>query len=156
MTDHLIEIIFKNIPHIKIGALLKDLISKGQELVNFNLTCDCPEIDWSNERSINKLFFENENFGLFINLKALILKNVHLPNCGIAVFKSEDTIDVEINFMLSDLKSIPKEALIQILMELGKYIAVQYQIDHYYCGLEPAEEISTRLFTNEQLGPFSL
>jgi hypothetical protein len=155
MTDHLIEIIFKNISLGKVGALLRDLISKGQELINYDFTCDYSEIDWSNKESIDKIFFDNQNFGLFINLKALIIKNIHLPNCGIAVFKSENTIDVEINFMLSDLKSIPKEDLTELLMELGKYIAIQYQIDHYYCGLEPAEEITTRLFTNEQVGPFS-
>jgi len=39
-------------------------------------------------------------------------------------------------------------------MELAKCIAVQYQIDNYFCGLEPAQDINTRLFTNEQPGPF--
>ena len=47
MTDHLIEIIFRNISTSKIGILLKDLISNGQKIINYNLTCDWPEVDWS-------------------------------------------------------------------------------------------------------------
>jgi len=155
MIDHLIEIIFRNIPNDKIGALLKDLSSNGQKIVNHNFTCDCPEINWSIETSIEKIFLENSNFGLFINLKELTRGNICLPNCGIAVYKDENTINLEINFQLLDLKDVPIKDLTKNLMELAKSIAVQYQIDDYFCGFEPAQETKTRLFTNEQLGPFA-
>jgi len=42
------------------------------------------------------------------------------------------------------------------LMKLAKSIAVQYQIHDYFCGLEPVQETKTRLFTNQQPGPFSI
>lgn len=156
MTDYLIEIIFKNISVDKIGDLLKYLSSNGQKIVNYHLTCDCPKIDWSIEASIKKTFLENNNFGLFINLKELTVKNIFFPNCGIAIYKDENTINLEINFQLSDLKNIPIKNLTKNLMELAKSVAAQYQIDNYFCGLEPAQEMKTRLFTNEQLGPFSI
>lgn len=41
-------------------------------------------------------------------------------------------------------------------MEFSRSIAVHYKIDTYFCGLEPAENKETRLFTNERLGPLSL
>lgn len=156
MIDHLIEIIFRDVPNNKIGALLKDLSSNGQKIVNYNFTCDCPKVDWNIETSIERAFLEKANFGVFINLKELIRGNVCLPNCGIAIYKKENTINLEINFQVIDLENIPIKNLTKNLMELAKSIGVQYQIDDYFCGIEPAEETKTRLFTNEQLGPFSI
>ena len=153
MTDHLIEIIFKEIPKEKIGSLLMDLISQGQGIVSYNITFDCSEIDWNIE-TIRKVFAENECFGLFINLKKLKTGEVDLPNCGLAVYKYEKNVDLEINFQLSDLEDVPLKNLGENLMEFAKAIADQYQIDQYLCGIEPAHDLQTRLFTNEKLGPF--
>ena len=84
------------------------------------------------------------------------MKNVCLPNCGIAVYKYEHTIDLEINFQLSDLNVVMMKDLTKNLMKLSKEIALHHQTGNYFCGLEPAQDMETRLFTNEQLGPFSL
>lgn len=154
MIDHLIEIVFKEISAEKIGALLIDLISKGNGVISYNITFDYPEIDWS-VKEINKIFLDNMFFGLFINLNELKTRNVNLPNCGLAIYKYENTVDLEINFQLSDLGDVPLKSLGEILMEFAKTIADQYQIDQYLCGIEPAHDLQTRLFTNEKLGPFS-
>lgn len=154
MTDHLIEIVFKEISVEKIGPLLVDLISKGNGIVSYNVTFEYPQIDW-NAKEINKIFVDNKCFGLFVNLKELKAGNVNLPNCGLAIYKYENTVDLEINFQLSDLDNVPLESLGGNLMEFAKAIADQYQIDQYLCGIEPAHDLQTRLFTNEKLGPFS-
>jgi hypothetical protein len=154
MIDYLIEIIFKNIAADKIGSLLKDLNSKGKRIVNYNLTCNCHEVNLDIERSIEKIFCENRNFGLFLNLKELEKEGVCLQNCGIAVYKHENVINLEINFQMLDLKNFQKNLLTKNLMKLAKSIAIQYQIDDYFCGIEPAQEAQMRLFTKEQLGPF--
>lgn len=156
MIDYLIEVIFKDVPITRIAPLLKFLIDNGKGIVNYNLTCDWDEIDWSKGSSIEEVFLKNSNFGLFINFNELKVKNVCLPNCGVAVYKYEDVIDLEINFQLSDLNNIMIKDLTKHLMELSKFIAVQYQIANYFCGLEPAREMKTRLFTNEKPGPFSV
>ena len=154
MIDHLIEIIFKDVPENKIGELLKDLTSQGKEVLNYNLTCDVSEVDWNSEQSIEALFNQNKNFGLFLNLKALKKSHVWLPKCGISVYKYEDKINLEINFQSSDLDSSSFKQITNKLMELAESIAIQYKIEEYYCGLEPAEEKKTRLFTNQHVGPF--
>ena len=156
MIDHLIEIVFKNISTEKIGSLLKDLSSHGQKVVSYKCTCDLVDINWGLEKSIEKAFIENKKFGLFINLNELSKDGICLPNCGIAVYKDEHTINLELNFQLSDLKEFKIEGLTKNLMKLAKSIAVHYHIDEYFCGLEPAQDAKTRLFTNEHLGPFFL
>lgn len=154
MTDHLIEIVFKDISAEKIGNLLLDLVSRGQGIVSYNITFDCPEIDW-NAEEIKRIFIDNKCFGLFVNLKELKSGSLNIPNCGLAVYKYENNVDLEINFQLSDLENVPLKSLAKNLMELAKTIADQYQIDQYLCGIEPAHDLQTRLFTNEKLGPFS-
>jgi hypothetical protein len=154
MMDHLIEIVFKEISVEKIAPLLIDLISRGNEIVSYNITFECPEIDW-NAEELNKIFVENKCFGLFLNLKELKAGSVNLPNCGLAIYKYENTVDLEINFQLSDLGDFPLKSLGRSLMEFCKAIANQYQIDQYLCGIEPAHDLKTRLFTNQKLGPFS-
>lgn len=155
MIDHLIEIIFVDINTDKIANLLLDLSSNGKKVLNYNFTCDCSDIDWNNGNSIEKIFRENTNFGLFINLKELVRNNLDLANCEIAVYKNESTINLEINFQLLDVKNPPLRDLAKNLMKLAQSIAIHYQIKNYFCGIEPALDKNTRLFTNEQLGPFS-
>lgn len=156
MIDYLIEIIFSNVSAKKIGKLLKDFTSEGSEVVNYNLTSGDCKIDWKNEQSIEAVFQEYKSFGLFINLKKLNKAGVCLRNCGISIYKCEFKINIEINFQLLDQSSSYGQLLTKNLMELAKSIAVQYEIKGYYCGLEPAEETETRLFTNQQVGPFSI
>lgn len=79
-----------------------------------------------------------------------------MPKCGISVYKHENEINLEINFQLLDLNDSYDKLLTKKLMGLAKSIAAQYEIKDYYCGLEPAQEVETRLFTNQQIGPFSI
>ena len=67
MIDHLIEIVFQNVPSEKIGSLIKNLTSNGQRIINYNLTCANIYINWETEESIKKIFNKNKNFGLFVN-----------------------------------------------------------------------------------------
>ncbi len=154
MTDHLIEIVFKEISTEKIVPLLLNLISQGNGIVSYSITFDHSRINF-NEKELNEIFIDHQCFGLFVNLKELKAGNVYLPNCGLAIYKYENTVDLEINFQLSDLRSISFESLGEDLMEFAKVIAEQHQIDQYLCGIEPADDLQTRLFTNEKLGPFA-
>jgi hypothetical protein len=154
MTDHLIEIVFKGISTEKIGSVLIDLVAKGHGIESYSITINHPKIDWNIE-TLKKIFTENKFFGLFLNLNKLKAGNVNLINCGVAVYKYDNDSDLEINFQLSDLRNVPLKSLAKNLMELAKGIADQYQIDQYLCGIEPAHDLQTRLFTNEKFGPFS-
>lgn len=156
MNDYLIEIIFKNVPIERIAPLLKDLISDPENIVDYNLPCGPENIDLNSEKSLKAIFFENKSFGLFINLKELNKYEICLPHCGIAVYKNENIINLELNFQLSELKKSKNNNLLIKLMNFGKSISTLNHIDEYFCGFEPAEDESTRLFTNDQLGPFQL
>ncbi len=155
MIDYLIEIVFKSIPTDKIGDLLKDLSSSGLKITSYHLTCEPIDLNWRLEKSITQIFTKRKNFGLFINLSELVRDGVHFPNCGVDVYKYENTINLEIDFQLSDLSCFKMEDLTKVLIGLAKSIALHYHINDYYCGLEPAQDTKTRLFTNEKIGPFS-
>lgn len=147
--SNLIEITFENVSLAKIGSLLKDLCSN--KVKNYSLTTEDGNIDGSSDESIEKFFFEYENFSLFINLYKLEKNQIVIPNCSIAVFKDKESVDVILIFEESDLNHE-----IQDLMYFAKALASQYQIDLYYCGLDPAYDLDTRFFTKENIGPLTL
>lgn len=153
MNDHLIELMFKSVSEVKIGMLLKDLISNNENVSSYSITCNFPKVNWNSEQSIDTVFKQNKNFGLFLNLNTLEKEGIYLSKCGLSVYKYENNIDLEINFQLSDLKTSSIKQTSKRLMKLAKAIANQYEIEKYYCGLEPAEEKETRLFTKQLVGP---
>jgi len=155
MSDHLIEIAFIHMPIRLIGQLLKDLSHNGERILSYNLTNISKELSWNSTKSLEKFFSENKNFALFINLKELQNGGLTIPNCGIAIYKDESTINFEINFQLSDLKNCKIIQLPSLLLKFAKSISARYKIKEYFCGLEPAEDIKTRLFTQDQLGPLT-
>lgn len=156
MIDQLIEIVFENVPKKELGILLKNLTCDGGEISNYNLTLEySSKIDWSSESSINEVFEMNNDFGLFINLRILNIDDISLKKCGLATYKNKNMINFELNFQLSDFENDGK-FLADILLKLAKYIASKYHIKNFFCGLEPASDKNTRLFTNDQIGPLFL
>ena len=156
MQDHLIEIIFKSVNTDQIGDLLKNLTANGTKIINCNATCSAMNIDWSNSKSISYVFSKNNNFGLFLTVNELRISDICLLNCGICVYKNVSSINFELNVQLSDIKNHGTDSLNFALMKLAKSIATEYHIIEYFSGIEPAEDIETRLFTNDQVGPFSV
>lgn len=41
-------------------------------------------------------------------------------------------------------------------MKITKFIANQYKRDLYFYGIELTEDMSTRLFTKEEIGPLTI
>lgn len=157
MSDHLIEIIFKDISVEKIGHLLTHLTAKGRQIISYNATVEIPaKIDWSAEQQLYTIFATHSQCGIFLNLKILESNGISLPNCGIAIYKNADLFNLEVNFQLIDIKTIALTDLVPSLMKFAKSLASTYGVAEFLCGLEPAEDYQTRLFTNEQIGPFLL
>jgi len=156
MIDYLIEIVFKNVKLENVSKAVKKLTLNGKNISDYNITCDTEEIDWSSDESISTLFLTNQNFELFINLKELKTKNYNIPRCGVSIYRYETSMDIELDFQLADIKGSNIDHLAEDLMEFSKTLARQSQIREYYCGIEPAQDPQTRLFTEDKLGPIFL
>ncbi|CCB90250.1 hypothetical protein [Simkania negevensis] len=156
ISNQLIEIVFENIQLKKISALISELTENGSLISDYYASCECDNINWNEEISIEEFFNSHSNFGLFINLSEIKKGSFVIPNSSITVYKNEGTIDLEINFELKDLNNFSKKTLKKKLMAFSKELAADYHISNYYCGLEPAKDFETRLFTKDQAGPLSL
>lgn len=153
MVDYLIEVIFKKVSKSHISDFLLDITANGTLVDNYNLTCDFSPFLWNHD-SLDKLFNNETNFGLFINIQTLKSEHITIPNLGIVVLKFDKGIDLEINFDSFSIENTSN--LTQRLMQLALEISKKCQPLEYYCGIEPAEDKETRLFTNDEIGPFSL
>jgi hypothetical protein len=153
MKNQLIEIAFSGASIEKIGFLLKDLTSNGKKIENYVCSSDVKNIDWDDPASIEEIFRRNESFCLLISLSELIEGDVCLPKCGVSIYKSKNSVDIELDFQLSDLRNPKLDKLAEDLIKLSKSIADRYGLAGYFCGIEPAKDEETRFFTNDQLGP---
>ncbi|MBS0584967.1 MAG: hypothetical protein JSR76_01535 [Verrucomicrobia bacterium] len=156
MSDHLVEIIFKEVDLKNLIPLLQYLTSEGKNVVSYYDNYDLLKIDWKQEETIAKFFKDHEECALFINLDALNIEGISLKKCGLAIYQIENRINLEINFEILDIYNSTKIDLVEALMRLSNILSKKYEIKEFFCGLEPAGDLETRLFTKDQLGPFSL
>lgn len=154
--DYLTEIVFKNVRIKKIPSAIRKITSDGENVLNYSITCESEEIDWSSEEFISNLFTTNQKFELLVNLRELKTKNYTIPKCGFSIYRYETSTDLELDFQLADLKDSNIDHLAEDLMEFSTSLARQYRINEYYCGIEPAQDLETRLFTKDKLGPIFL
>ena len=154
MEDYLIEIIFKNINEDALTLFLETTTSRNN-VKNYSTTTECREIDLTKRQSITLFLRQSEELGLFLNFETLKYEGFTLPKCGIAIYKSATTINMEINFQTSDLEKNQRKDLPEKLLAFAQSIATAYQIKNYYCGIEPAADQEGRVFTNGVLTPLS-
>ncbi len=155
MVYYLIEIIFKDVEIARIAELLKYLTSSGKRIIDYTSSSDKGKIrvDWGSEKEIRKIFSEEKKIYLLINLDQFKKGDLILPRCEIIVYKKNNSLDLEINFEYKYLKNSKINKLSESLLNISKSIAQQYHISTYFCGLEPAQDLETRLFTNGKPGP---
>jgi|JI9StandDraft_1071089.scaffolds.fasta_scaffold15072_2 hypothetical protein len=156
MFDDLIEIIFKNLHFKTLGPLLKNLTSGGENIASYYATCEGTEIDWKKESSIEGFLKDMHESALFINLKSLDREGIFIRKCGLAIYKNQDTIRLEVNFQVGDIYNPMNVDVVEALMILAQTIAKTYEIEDFFCGFEPAQDLETRLFTKNKKGPFLL
>jgi hypothetical protein len=153
MVDYLIEMIFSNFSAENVGRLLKKLGLNGKNVLSCDVVNSPLTINWNSEKSMEEIFGGTEDLAVFVNLKGLKVDGFFLSNCGVAIYKNTNMINIELNFEISELKRYRRGILAESLMKLARSIAADYHITNYFCGIEPAQDVTTRLFTNERPGP---
>lgn len=75
-----------------------------------------------------------------------------VPNVGVRVLRVGEVFDIELNVDLDDVHE--PRALASGLHEFANEVANRHGVKNYFCGLEPAGDEDTRLFTGTNMGPF--
>jgi hypothetical protein len=157
-VTNLIEVVFENIDKSCVMQLLALLIlsaknvtgiqcSEGIELfVNGN----------TSDEEFNRLLNFDGDISALINLQAMKVGDITLPNVLLRLVKYGDLYDIDFNFDSNELGSIN---MMQLLTELHRYakgIALKYSVESIYAGMEPASDEDTRYFTDNEIGPLTL
>ncbi|MEL6338573.1 MAG: hypothetical protein AAFQ65_01560 [Myxococcota bacterium] len=64
--------------------------------------------------------------------------------------------DVELNFDLDEQRDLPRADLQRDLRIYVTCLAAKHDIARFFAGLEPAVDEHTRLFTGDEVGPYSI
>ncbi len=108
------------------------------------------------EKALNQLFDFGGNVSVIINLHAIKLDGIILPNVQLRLVKYGNEYDIDFNFDYNELRNIDMTALIDNLHAHAKNIALELGITSFYGGIEPASDEDTRYFTNEEKGPLTV
>jgi hypothetical protein len=159
--NYLIELVFENVFFNHMSQMIKELSQEGKQITNYSLQADWEikgEINWHSADSITQILNQSTNNGwaLFINLTELNLKQSRIKNCTLQILQYDSQYDININFNLDDIRFRDSTDFIENLMKFARKIAFKYGIQHYFAGLEPADDEETRLFTNGKKGPLTL
>ena len=159
--NNLMELVFENVFFNNIGQMIRELSQKGKQITNYSLQADWEiegEINWHSADSITQALNQSTNNGwsFFINLSELNLKQFSIKNCTLQILQYDSKYDISINFNLDDIRFRHSTDFIETLMKFARKIAFKYGIQHYFAGLEPADDEETRLFTNGKKGSLTL
>lgn len=78
------------------------------------------------------------------------LKNAHLR----VLRYDHDVYDVEINFVVAEVRSESPDSLLEALHEFSIRLGRALGVTSFYAGLEPASDEETRYFTGPVRGPY--
>lgn len=149
----LLEVVFENTGPDAAYAMLNKLSAFGSNVRDYSVSFGEPNqtaIDWSN---IKNLFDVNtEDISLFVNLKNFNMYNVIASTCSVQVIRYGKSYDVNIIVDIDDFKNLALPKIGEILQRMAQAIAAEFGIYSYFCGLEPARDMETRLFTRDQIG----
>ncbi len=155
MTNYA-EVVFENIREINVLTLLNFLINDSSEAI---ITAQCSEDIGIIEKSV----LSEQNLSLFtqynahntaiclsIRLKKFIFDNIIIPSISLRCLKYDALYDVDFIFEESYIDKIGSKEFLSKLQNYTTQLAIKYEIDNWYCGLEPAKDLNTRYFTKDE------
>lgn len=154
MTN-LIEVVFEKIDKGCVMQLLSLLILNAKNVTEVQCSEDVELFVNGNisDEAFNRFLDFDGGICALINLQAMKVGDITLPNVLLRLVKYEDLYDIDFNFDPNELESISMMNLVAELHRHVKDIALKYKVGNLYGGLEPASDEDTRYFTGDEVGP---
>ena len=151
----LVEIVFENLtPSSQVAMLveLRELIPKGSFLETGSSHIELETVSLG---KLCQLYQNYDNRVLSIDPDSIKILSVMIKSPRINLSKYDSNrFDVNMNFDIEQVKESSLNRLIEVLHEFASQLAKKIDIPNYYCGLDPAIDEDTRLFTGDKLGPY--
>ena len=133
-TDELLEIVFERLDETTAIAVSRELLD------------DSPTIP-DEESGLWETEIESLNIAV-----GLVIEGIHLR----LLRYDQIVYDVELNFTVGSARNNSGHPLGDALHRFATEVARKTRVESYYCGLEPAADHDTRIFTGIKKGPYPL
>ncbi len=154
----LLEVVFENIVRSNVIRLLLLLIAGSDRIINVQCSEDIRlivggELD---AKALDSVLNFQGNVTVLINLSDLKVGGITLPKVLLRLVKYGEQYDIDFNFDSNELESMDMMSLVTELHDYAKEIARDNDVGTFFGGMEPASDVDTRYFTNDDFGPVSI
>ncbi len=154
MND-LLEIVFDDLNKLSTVNLLNEIIfcNKIKNKLVRVLVSE-KELVWRNIIDIKFAVEKIDNKSILINFNKIDEEKFSIINPCIRVIKYNEKFEIAILFNMDDLLCLTEKT--KAIFDFTSSLAIKHEVKKFYCGIEPAADAGTRLFTNYELGPISI
>ncbi len=152
--DGLIELVFENVPDDGIGKLIRHLLRGAGKL---HVThSELGELDptKSVEELLPLLKLGEEAASIFIRTDVNMVGDVPIFDPLVRILRFDGANEVAVVFECRRTEESFFSEFITKLSARSQRLASDIGVQKYYCGFEPATDEATRLFSNDNIGPF--
>ncbi|WP_375186074.1 hypothetical protein [Pseudoalteromonas sp.] len=145
-----IEVVLDSIEKSDIKTVLNALLIGKDNVINISASEDEINVStfFSNNSYLDDFFMSKSESTLLFLLKKITVGNVVIPNPLLRLVKYDTQFDIDFSFE----NEVDVHQLHMGISCLLKGVNVK----EFYAGLEPAQDIDTRFFTNQELGPYQI
>jgi hypothetical protein len=150
----IVEIVFEK-AQLKeaVGLLLKLLKSATLDDYQVTTSNSVSELNLNSKELLFIDINESSDGSFYFNLIDFSLYGISLPKAGVQIYKYDYMYDFNLHLEADEIK---RKASGSELQKWAEHIAEELKAECYYCGLEPAYDENTRIFSGSTLGPLKL
>ena len=157
IMSELIEIVFEEVNESDFFSIFFEISGQYSNDVFLNNKDQAINVRSVSPQLFRDIFSLEKNHVCTLELEKYVIGRVCLQGVLIRFLKYDgNKYDIDFNFAMNKLSKIDLINLVDDLLIFCLSLSRKHKIKDFYCGLEPAKDENTRLFTGEIVGPFFL
>jgi hypothetical protein len=149
----LIELVFESVPSPALNALLAHIIGAAYPIEITHSELGAIDAGGGTIDYLRLAATSEEPASVFIKVPDLAIGSASVARPLIQILSADGTMDVVLSLSCCDIADDQRPTFADSLKEAAVELAERNGIISFHCGLEPAADLATRLFTGAVSGP---
>ena len=151
--SNLVELVFENIPEVRLNDFTSVLID-GSLILHIEMSeVDGASMEWDGDFAKILNTVPSASAAISLSLAKVDWPQLSIHRPLLQIIKYDGTYDVALSFLSEDISCKGSMGSIESLRSSAvEFLAISGG-ENVYCGYEPAHDEKTRFFTNNRIGP---
>jgi hypothetical protein len=151
--NNLIELVFENVPDERLNNFASTLIGDSFVMSMYVSETDGAPIKWDGDAKKILNIAPSTSATISLSLDKVDWPLLSIQSPLLQVIKYDGMYDVVLSFLSEDISCKEPKVPIKSLHSSAVEFFAASEGEKVYCGYEPAQDESTRFFTNNDAGP---